>query len=53
MESTFERGKEASKTKELEYEEERLFKQVGRFSYELDWLKKKMWTWILTSDVAA
>ena len=41
MEAIFERGKEASKAKELEHEKERLFQQVGKLSYELDWLKKK------------
>jgi transposase len=41
MEAIFERGEEASKTKELEHDKERLFQQVGKLSYELDWLKKK------------
>ena len=41
MEAIFERGKEASKTKELEHDKERLFQQVDKLSYELDRLKRK------------
>ena len=42
MEAIFELGKEASKTKELEHDKERLFQQVGKLSYELDRLKKNV-----------
>lgn len=41
MEATFERGRGASKVKELEADREQLFKQVGQLSYEVAWLKKK------------